>query len=321
MTINLTMRHLRCFVAVARSGSFTQAAKRLFVTQSSLTTSIQQFEQAVGLKLFDRTTRRVVLTAAGANFLPVAERQVQDFSAAIADVRAVADRQRGHISIAAAPSVAVSILSPVVKQFSLTYPNISITVADGSSASVERRVVSNEADFGITSRWSEDPELEFEPLLRDWFGVVCRRDHPLAKLKSKVTWKQLRAQRYVGLAVETGIRAMLQSVPGLPAAVRTPQYEMSSTTLLEAMLSEGLGVSVLPALAGYLSPLDRLVFRELHAPRLAREICLITRRGRAMSPAAQGITEMIRRRLKSQELPPGVKAVAARTAGVQRARK
>lgn len=310
MTINATLQHLRCFVAVARESSFTQAAKRMCLTQSSLTAAIQQFEREAGLKLFDRTTRRVTLTREGSSFLPVAERLLQDFEAAMADVRAVAERQRGHISIAAAPSVVTLILSPVIAQFSSAFPNISVVVSDGSSENVQRRVLTGEADFGIASRWSDDPGLEFKPLLRDRFGIVCRQDHALAKLRGRLTWKHLHTHRYVGLATDTGIRAMLHSVPGLPPMLRTPQYEVSSTTSLQAMLIEGLGVSVLPSLAAHLAPLDSLAFRALHEPRLEREICLIVRRGRALSPAAQSVLAMVTSRLKSYPLPQGARLVS-----------
>lgn len=307
MTINVTLRHLRCFATVAREGSFTQAAKRMFITQSSLTAAIQQLEQAVGLRLFDRTTRRVTLTREGASFVPVAERLLNEFDAAVADVRAVAERQRGHVSIAAAPSVVALILAPAIAVFSATYPNISVAVSDGGAELVQQRVLASEADFGITSRWADDPGLEFQPLLYDRFGVVCRNDHPLSRSKKRISWKRLQGERYIGLGVDTGIRTMLQSTPDLPAMLRTPHFEVSSTGSLHAMLDAGLGISVLPALAAHLKPLNQLAFRELAEPRLEREICVITRRGRALSPSAQSMRDMILRHLQLHAPPRGAR--------------
>lgn len=310
MTINATLKHMRCFTAVAREGSFTQAAKRIFLTQSALTATIQQLEQAVGLKLFDRTTRRVTLTREGASFVPVAERLLKEFDAAVADVRAVAERQRGHVNIAAAPSVVALILAPAIARFSATYPNISITVSDGGAELVQLRLRASEADFGITSRWAEDPGLDFRPLIYDRFGLVCRHDHALGQAKTRISWKRLQRERYIGLAVDTGIRTMLQSAPGLPAQLRTPHFEVSSTGSLHAMLDAGLGFSVLPALAAHLKPLNQLAFRELIGPKLEREICVITRRGRALSPAAQSMLDVITEYLQTHVLPPGARLAA-----------
>jgi DNA-binding transcriptional LysR family regulator len=310
MTINATLRHLRCFATVAREGSFTQAAKRMFITQSSLTAAIQQLEQAVGLRLFDRTTRRVTLTREGVSFVPVAERLLNDFDVAVADVRAVAERQRGHVSIAAAPSVVALVLAPAIAGFSATYPNIRVAVSDGGAELVQQRVLASEADFGITSRWADDPGLDFRPLICDRFGVVCRGDHALGRAKTRIAWKRLQGERYIGLGVDTGIRIMLQSSPGLPAMLRTPHFEVSSTGSLYAMLDAGLGISVLPALAANLKPLNQLAFRELAEPALERTICVITRRGRALSPAAQSMLDMIARHLRSHALPPGTRLAA-----------
>ena len=213
--INVTLKHLRGFVAVAEEGSYSRAAQRLFLTQSSVTATIQQVERAIGLTLLDRTTRRVALTNEGSEFLPVARRLLKDFDAAVSDIRAVAERQRGHLGIAAAPSVVALILPPLICEFISRYDNISLAIRDAGSQSVQQRVLDNEIDFGIASRWSDDPRLDFEPLLRDRFEIVVRRDHPLANCTS-LTWKHLEKHRFVGLANDTGIQAMLRSVPRRP---------------------------------------------------------------------------------------------------------
>ena len=92
-------------LAVAETGSFTMAASRLFMTQSALTATIQQFEEAVGLKMFDRTTRRVAMTDHAERFIAEARKVVHSFDGAIGDLTALAQGERGHIRIGAAASV------------------------------------------------------------------------------------------------------------------------------------------------------------------------------------------------------------------------
>jgi DNA-binding transcriptional LysR family regulator len=304
--INPTLRHLRCFVAVAHEGTFTLAAKRVFLTQPALTAIIRQLELSVGLKLFDRTTRRVSLTREGASFLPIAERLIRDFDAAIADVRATAQCRRGQVGITASPSVAVLILAPVVRKFSAVYENVRVSISDGGAESVQRRVLRSESDFGVASKWADDPELEFTPLLRDSFGVVCREDYALSGRDSRLTWRCLRSERYIGLAAETGVHATLHSTQKVMPNIPSPHYEVSSTTSLHALLDAGLGVSVLPALSAKLPPLNQLAFRALAQPRIHREICIITRRNRALSPAAQSMLDMMAEHLRSATLPAEV---------------
>ena len=88
---NISIRHIRAFLAVARDGSFTRAAESLHLTQSTLTGTIKQLEEQAGLTLFDRTTRQVLLSGEGERFLPVAERLLSDFDTAMTDLRAVAE--------------------------------------------------------------------------------------------------------------------------------------------------------------------------------------------------------------------------------------
>ena len=105
MDRRVSLRHLRCFLAVVETRSFTLAASRMFLSQSSLTAAIQQFEEAVGLKLFERTTRHVELTDAGRHFKAEAERVVHGFDASIRDLKAFGQGGRMHVHVASAPSV------------------------------------------------------------------------------------------------------------------------------------------------------------------------------------------------------------------------
>ncbi|MCG8356733.1 MAG: LysR family transcriptional regulator, partial [Kiloniellales bacterium] len=99
--MNVTLRHLRAFVEVAHQGAFTRAAQALALSQPALTVVINQFETELGFKLFDRTTRRVRLTQEGERFLPTAEHLLDDFDQALEDLRAVSERRRGKVAIAA----------------------------------------------------------------------------------------------------------------------------------------------------------------------------------------------------------------------------
>ncbi|MBX6318992.1 LysR family transcriptional regulator [Pigmentiphaga sp.] len=290
----LSLRHLRCFVAIADTGSFTLAAARLFHTQSSLTATIQQFEEAVGLKLFDRTTRRVVMTEDAARFKPVAERILRDFDNAIGDLQAIAKSQRGHVRIAAAPSMIIQILTPALAEFRRAYPSITVSVRDGGSDKIERAVLEGEVDFGLCSRLNNYPELDYVPILADPFGVIFPNDHPLALTNGPIKWSDLAGYDYIGLTGDTGIGAFLETHPELGLHEKTKLYDhVSSTNSLYAMLGLGGKISVVPSLAAQASPLNEFKFRELCEPRITREICLITRHLRSFSVNTRRILEVL----------------------------
>src|SRR3546814_20339468 len=111
MNRNISLRHFRAFVAVANTGSFTLAAAELFLTQSALTATIQQFEDAIGFKLFDRSTRRVALTSVAAGFKEQAEGILTQFEGAGTDLESLAHGQRGTYSISAAAPLPHSLLA------------------------------------------------------------------------------------------------------------------------------------------------------------------------------------------------------------------
>lgn len=311
MSSAIGIRHLQAFIEVARCGSFTRAAQHLHLTQSALTATIKQLEQDAGLTLFDRTTRRVVLSAEGERFMPVAERLVSDFNAALDDLRARAELQQGRVSLAGSPSVVMRLLPSALTQFRTLYPSIQIDIRDESAGSLEQRVLNNEVDFAIAGNHSQQPELEYSPLLRDRYGLVVPGDHSLAHVRT-LDWQQLPADDLLLLSEDTGIRAQLTrfSHSGqIPINLERVQIEVSNPAGMAALISQGLGITLLPALAADTHSFADLSFVPLSNPLLEREICIIARKGRALSPAAAALLHTIRRQLANMPLPEWVHCV------------
>ncbi len=304
MSNNASIRHLRCFLAVAEEGSFARAADRLGITHSALSATIRAAEAAIGVGLFHRTTRRVELTPAAANFLPVARVLIRDFDTAIDDLRGQAGGQGGHVRIATATSVMAVVLTPVIEALVAQHPDMRFTIRDGVSSDVQNRVLTGDAELGFTSRWQDDAALSFRPLLRDELGLVVRESHPLAG-DATPRWDGLAAWPYVALTLDTGTRVALQAAGVLPQ----PRHEVSTFTMLAPLLASGDGFSIVPALFSSLPVARGLVFRRMARPVVSREICLITRRGRALSAAAQELVAHVLRRLRQVDLPEGSRAL------------
>jgi DNA-binding transcriptional LysR family regulator len=201
-------------------------------------------------------------------------------------MRALSRLERGRVRIVAAPSIATLVLPPIIAAFSKDHPGIRLSVADVTSREAERQVLAGQADFGFTSRWSVSTDLTFQPLILDAFGVVFPKGHRFGRRRRSLAWSELQQERCVGLADDTGIRVILREEPGLPEAVTNPSYEASTTTSLDVMVAQGLGIAVLPALAAARPPLSRLGFRVLMRPEALRTLGLITSAHRPLSPAA-----------------------------------
>jgi DNA-binding transcriptional LysR family regulator len=306
----VSIRHLRCFLAVAESGSFTLASSRMFLTQSSLTATIQQFEEAVGLKLFDRTTRRVVMTADAVRFKAEAEKILQQFDAAIRDLKSFAKSQQGNIRIAAAASVIYQFLVRAIPVFRESYPKVTISLRDAGSKEVERMLLNGDLDFAIASKHKGYDDLDYTPLLEDRYGVLCMPQYPLAGESGPLRWADLPRNDYIAFSPDTGIGTFLAAHASHSPLLTTPHDEVSSTTTLYPMLSLGTRYSIVPALIAKAEGLPDMRFRELTEPVLTRQICLITRRLRSLSPSARRILDILLATLNERALPPGVSLVS-----------
>ncbi|ANY17082.1 LysR family transcriptional regulator [Bordetella pseudohinzii] len=304
---HVTLKHLNAFVAVAQESSFTHAAKRLFQTQSSITTLVRQLETALGAALFERTSRRVLLTPLGRDFLPRVLRLLADFDGAIDDAVRYGSLQRGRVGVAAAPSAITELISPAAADYAARYPGIRLYLRDDNSGSIQRLVAAGQVDFGLTSRWADAPGLAFDPLLEDRFGVLYRSDDPQLRAgrDGYLSWRALAGRKLVGVVDETGIMALLRSRADLPIEAAAPFYEASSTTSQAALVQAGLGLALLPALAAHRVMLPGLSYALLARPTVVRTLCIVRERERAPSPAAAALIEAIAAYARQARLPAG----------------
>jgi LysR family carnitine catabolism transcriptional activator len=295
----VSLRHLRAFSTVSQFQSFSQAAKQLRVSQPALTLAIRQLEDIVGASLFDRTTRRVVLTPEAVDFLPTVQRLLSDFDLAIQDAQATATRRRERVWLSSVHSVATMILPKAIRDFSRDHPSIRLQLRDGNSSQVKLHVRRNEADVGIASRWGDDdPELEFTPLFRDRMGLLAARRNPLFRSKV-VRWNDLAGYDFIGLTNDTATGAILDRIPDLPTPISAPRYEVSNNSTLWAMLKLDNGVTAAAALSALECAKEGLNFRPLSDPVVWRTVYIIARRGRAPMPATQELIAHTRTQLRA----------------------
>ena len=284
---SVALRHVRAFVEVAEQGSFTAAADILAISQPALTTTINQLEDLLETPLFIRTTRSVELTDIARDFLPVAINLVTDFDREINSIYELGKRSDGLVKIAVLPSLAISLIPKAIKLFSETHPNIRVQIRDDNAKGVHQQMLCNKSDFGITNKWEEDTHLKFTPVFEDRVGVICHHEHELAKSKSGVDWQKLENHNFVGMSGDTGVNAMLRSIPALPKCISTPDYEVLTMVALASLIHANLAITALPALAVPRMVDPPLKFMKLRNPTVWRQIYLVTRKTGHLSTSAE----------------------------------
>ncbi|SDT22906.1 LysR family transcriptional regulator [Pseudomonas fuscovaginae UPB0736] len=292
MAINFDLNDLQAFRAVVEQGSFRKAAQAISISQPALSRRVEKLEEALGVRLFERTTRRVSLTQVGRSFAPTVERLLDDLDVALLGITDVASTRLGHVTVACVPSAAYYFMPKVIAHYHRQYPKIRIKVLDSSANDVHAAVLSGEADFGLSFTGNLQPEIEFELLVEERYVVACRRDHPLAQ-RTSVTWTELYQQDYISLDKTSGNRFLLDQALIRITPEKSGVCETRHVTTMIGLVEAGLGVAAVPtmALPGPGHPL--LTGVPLVEPEVMRKVGLLKRRGRVLTPAALELERLI----------------------------
>ena len=290
--MNVSLRQLRAFVAVAHSGSFTDAAASLHITQSALSGLIKELESALGVQVVQRSTRKVQLSAIGAEFLPLAARILQDLDGALQAIVDLKSLKSGVVRVAVPQLIACSLMPEVMGAFARKFPDIEVRLTDCVVEDVASRVQSGEVDFAIGPERSAASDIAARLLFDMPFVAVFPADHPLSACK-RVTWTDILAYPLISLQGEYTqmIRANLQGAAhGLTF---TPKVEVAFMTTAISMVSAGLGVTTcLPYARALIKQYD-LQARTLTRPTVRRKFHLLTKTDRVLSPAAHAFADFL----------------------------
>jgi DNA-binding transcriptional LysR family regulator len=287
---DLTARQLHAVLAVAEYNSFIAAAAFLKTSQPSLTRTIMRVEDVLGVRLFDRSTRRVAITAAGKEFVAVAERMLNDLRISIRSMREVGEEQRGQIIISSIMSVANALIPAVAAKYRASRPGIEIMLREGVHGAVLEDIRSGTADLGATYVDNVPDFVEAKRVSREVFVVILPRGHALTEIakRSAVTLTELVNFPLVSLPHESRTR---RTIDGAASSAGLTLRHVATVTQFTTMMSfvrAGVGIAVVPsgAIAGLLG--KDLAVLKLIRPRLSRDVGLIWLRERELTPAARG---------------------------------
>jgi DNA-binding transcriptional LysR family regulator len=287
-----SLHQLRYFCTVARKKSFAAAAQELHISASALTMGIRAFEQELGVQLLVRTTRSVSLTALGEEFLPQAERSLEQLGFALHGLQQTARLLRGRVTVAASPALAHAVLSPAIQALHAMAPEILFDVQTDSSEGVFRRVSQRLVDFGLTGRWIKDDGLAFDPLVETRYCAVLPSHHPWAQKKS-LNWDEFLRQPQVSLGHDTAIHRFLEQ-QGLQLPPNAQGHTGSDPEMAKMLVANGLGLAALPAFAASTPHHPALKLLPLRMPTVKLISGLVFVQEIALSPAAAQLVRLMR---------------------------
>ena len=291
--MNLTLRQLRAFAAVAESGSFTAAAASLHLTQSALSVLVRELEREMGVQLFDRHTRRVQLSEAGREFQPSVQRLLTDLAAAVADVTDLRDKKKGVLRLAAPQLMACTLMPRVIAAYRERYPDIDVRLADTLPEHLLSGVLSGEVELAVGQDVAVDSAIERRILFRDRHWLICPPGHPFAR-RRKVRWHELEPYTFIAPTRDFRQRVLPELEPAARGLMlRSTTQEVSYMTTALGMVASGLGLTVCPTYSASLVRAHGLQMVRLDQPDFHREVCVYGASKRSLSPAAASFVELL----------------------------
>lgn len=291
--MNVSPRQLRQFLVLSDTLNFSKAAAQLFISQPSLTKAIRELEDALGLTLFERTTRSVRLTPAGARMAAVARSVVGEFEAGLQRLQSSAEREAAQVAIAAWPSLAHGVLPAVCAALERLRPGAQVTLHDVANSACLQRLLNHQADFALASVAPTHPELRYEELLRDRFVLLsCGRWR--RQVAPQVRLDDLLPLPLITLTdASTAMRYM--SAAYLQRGIEyRPRMQVDQVATVAGLIRQEVGVAVLPYLGVLpILPMPGMQVSEIMDGPL-RSVGIVTRRQGHPTPLAQAAMEEVR---------------------------
>lgn len=240
----MELRQLKYFIKTAETLNFTEAARQLFITQSTLSQQIRQLETELQVQLFDRIGKRTYLTEAGTEFLPYAKQTVADSEGGVQRLRDLQNIQTGELRIGVVFTLS-DLLTSTIISFSKQYPNIKLVVISRPVNELLDLLKERKLDLILSYRPDEDDsQIEFFPLFDSNLSVIVNYNHPLVAQR-EVPLELLKQYPLVLPSVGSQARSMIDKLLDSRHVRLTPQIEITSMTIMMNLVETGHWIAVM----------------------------------------------------------------------------
>ncbi len=292
----MNLSDLRYLVAVADHRHFGRAAEACFVSQPTLSTQIKKLEKELGVELFERSPRQVLLTAAGARVVDHA-RQALTQADAIRDVaRQARDPESGTLRVGVFPTLAPYLLPHIVPALHDRFPHLELLLVEEKTEVVLQQLHDGRLDVGLLALPVDDGMLHEEPLFEEDFVLAVPTDHPLARIRKKIDLSALAGEQLLLLEEGHCLRAQALSVCQLNGAGERRGFRATSLETLRQMVAAGVGTTLLPELAVHepVPHYDGVRLLRFSAPAPSRHIAMYWRTTSAYGDFLPQVAHVVR---------------------------
>lgn len=297
----MDLGQLRYLVAVADTGSFTAAAQKLGLSQPSLSLGIKRLEDEIGHPLFDRLTRRVIPTEAGALLIETARRMFAEIDRTTTEIRELKGEVNGTLRVGTIPTIGPFMLPQLMEYYSAEFPDVQINVFETVTERILQMLETGDIDVALTSLLPDRAGIHVETVAHEELLAIVPANHPLAGTEP-VEWRKLEAEKFLVLGGEHCLAEQMARFCRKNKVTGRTVLEGAQLATIAALVERGLGVSMVPALMAQ-GAYPGCWFGRVSEPRPLRPICLSWSILRYRSKAARSFIDVARRTVISMLEP------------------
>jgi DNA-binding transcriptional LysR family regulator len=297
--MKVDMLGVQAFLSIADMGTFQRAAASLNLSQTALSHRLRKFEDDLGFQLLIRTTRKVALTPTGQFFAPKARRFLADAQSSLEELRAFGTRKQDVVAAGCLPTVAATLLPLILQEFGKKHASITIRIMDRNAPDLIELVRLGDVEVAFTVASATLPDLEFRPLIKQQFIALCPSNHSLSR-RATLSASSLVGASLIRLGPNDAGRILIDDAMGRRGRRLTWSYEIQQVTTAIALVESGVGIAIVPRLSVDPEKLRNSVVIPLVDPRITGTFGLLTRKNVPLSPAADMLIAVIRKKVQSR---------------------
>lgn len=287
----MDLQLMRSLLAVADTGSITEAADRIGLTQPALSRRLQQLESYLGADLLNRGRKGTELTEIGHLVAAEARGLVNRFDHLREQVRAHQGLEGGSVRIGGGATAVSFVLPKAIARFRQEHPGIRFQLKEAGSLEVAEDVISGRLELGVVTLPVQARELQIWPLLTDRIVLVAPRDHPLAR-RGDIDAQALDGLAFVGFEADTAVRQIIDAALREAGVEMNVVMELRSIPAILRMVATTGNLAFVSRMG--VDSLEEVCEIEVRGLKIARELAVIAKRGSALSPAAQSFSTLLR---------------------------
>ena len=290
---HMDLHQLKVFHTAVQAGSFTNASRKLNLSQSTVSQHIKQLEDDLGCPLFMRVGKQVIPTPAGRLLYEHCERIFQDVMNAEMSIQELSGQRKGRVRFGSGATTLIYQLPHVLELYRALYPDVELIVVSDISEVLRQEVLAHRLDLALVMLPVEEPNLQVEPLCMEELKVAVPARHPLAK-KRELRASDLAQLRFILYERRTVMRQLIDNFLSDLGVQPQVSMVMENIEAIKSLIGSGLGASVLPVHAIGNEAADRKVrLMRVKGKRLHRQLALITLKSNYLPFAVRELGRLI----------------------------